>query len=80
METITQSEAIRRRYRFLSHFSLSTTLQVYFLFVAPIFCMCCYILTFSHEVILGLVIFSDMWDWYEGILASWCICSIYTWN
>ncbi|KAG7632678.1 Zinc finger RING-type [Arabidopsis suecica] len=28
METITQSEAIRRRYRFLSHFSLSTTLQI----------------------------------------------------
>ncbi|EOA23503.1 hypothetical protein CARUB_v10016694mg [Capsella rubella] len=28
METVTQSEAIRRRYRFLSHFSLTTTFQI----------------------------------------------------
>lgn len=27
LETVTQSEAIRKRYRFLSHFSLTTTLQ-----------------------------------------------------
>lgn len=28
METVTQSEAVRRRYRFLSHFSLTTTFQI----------------------------------------------------
>lgn len=28
METVTQSEAMRRRYRFLSHFSLTTTFQL----------------------------------------------------
>lgn len=28
MESVTQSEAMRRRYRFLSHFSLTTTFQV----------------------------------------------------
>ncbi|KAL7135958.1 hypothetical protein ABFS83_11G133600 [Erythranthe nasuta] len=28
LETVTQSEAIRRRYRFLSHFSLTTTFQL----------------------------------------------------
>ncbi|CAH2045335.1 unnamed protein product [Thlaspi arvense] len=28
METVTQSEAIRRRYRFLNHFSLTTTFQM----------------------------------------------------
>jgi len=27
LETVTQSEAIRKRYRFLSHFSLTTTFQ-----------------------------------------------------
>lgn len=28
METLTQSEAIRKRYRYLSHISLTTTIQV----------------------------------------------------
>lgn len=28
LESITQSEAMRRRYRYLSHFSLTTTFQV----------------------------------------------------
>jgi len=28
MEMLTQSEAIRKRYRYLSHFSLTTTIQV----------------------------------------------------
>lgn len=28
LETVTQSEAMRKRYRFLSHFSLTTTLEV----------------------------------------------------
>lgn len=28
LETVTQSEAMRRRYRYLSHFSLTTTFQV----------------------------------------------------
>jgi len=28
LETVTQSEAMRRRYRFLSHFPLTTTFQV----------------------------------------------------
>lgn len=29
LETVTQSEAMRRRYRYLSHFSLTTTFQVH---------------------------------------------------
>lgn len=28
LESVTQSEAMRRRYRYLSHFSLTTTFQV----------------------------------------------------
>lgn len=28
METVTQTEAVRRRYRYLGHFSLTTTFQV----------------------------------------------------
>jgi hypothetical protein len=48
LETVTQSEAMRRRYRYLSHFSLTTTFQVRF-----------YLHLFSFKYSCGLLIISN---------------------
>lgn len=47
LETITQSEAMRRRYRYLSHFSLTTTFQV------PFHCWLFYV--YHHISLLFLI-------------------------
>lgn len=49
LETVTQSEAMRRRYRYLSHFSLTTTFQVSFLscWLPNILCILCLLLYWS---------------------------------
>lgn len=48
LETITQSEAMRRRYRYLSHFSLTTTFQV------PFHCWLFYV--YHHISLLFLIV------------------------
>lgn len=56
LETITQTEAMRRRYRYLSHFSLTTTFQVPMIhctafFIVNLFC------SFFFQIIYILFLF-----------------------
>lgn len=77
LESVTQSEAMRRRYRYLSHFSLTTTFQV---IKQVLLVLTLVFLQYACCVLSSAFTFSALWDWFDWGPASWCPISLHRWN
>lgn len=73
LEMVTQTEAMRRRYRYLSHFSLTTTFQVLLSIIENLQIKFCDALSYKS------LLHTALWNWSEWHPASHIFSTIHGW-